>query len=273
MKKTTTRRAVVAGFAAGAIALGVPVSGIIAATTAHAQGAYSPTFNTQYVENVNAYATQIQQALASSGKTVSDDSLSQIFDIPFKEGKVSPGEGYKPTFSANATGDTPAEIEEFKARGFKLAQQLSDDDLKNAIAKIGGAPIDQNNAVEVPDATINPNQAGEEVNEAPPAPVVNDNSADNDVASANEADFAPVPESDNTEAENDTDSDDNLESESTESAESNTTNTQAQSPASQQASQPTNAPTLANTGAPVIGLIALGGLASAAGAMTLRRKN
>lgn len=270
MKKTTTRRAVVAGFAAGAIALGAPVSGIIAATTAHAQGAYSPTFNTQYVENVNAYATQIQQALASSGKTVSDDSLSQIFDIPFKEGKVSPEEGYKPTFSANATGDTPAEIEEFKARGFKLAQQLSDDDLKNAIAKIGGAPIDQNNAVEVPDATINPNQAGEEVNEAPPAPVVNDNSADNNVASANEADLAPAPEANSTEAENDTDSDDNQESESTES---NTTNTQEQSPASQQSSQPTNAPSLANTGAPVIGLIALGGLASAAGAMTLRRKN
>lgn len=265
MKKTSPKRAVVAGLAAGAIALGAPVAGIVGTATTQAQEAYAPAFSSkQYVSNVNNYAKQIQETLASSGKTVSDASLSEIFDIPFKDGKAAPSEGYKPAFSSAATGDTPAEIEEFKTRGFKLAQQLSDDDLKNAIAKIG-ANVDQNNAVEVPEATINPNKPVEEVNEQPAPPAVNENSAGNNVASVDKSETAPVTEnpgqSNETAPEN---------SESSKDVTPTPGNADTQSPAQQPAQ--TNTPKLANTGASVTALLALGGLASGAGVMALRRK-
>ena len=270
MKKTSPKRAVVAGLAAGAIALGTPVAGIVGATVAQAQEAYAPAFSSkQYVDNVNNYAKQIKETLASSGKTVSDASLSEIFNIPFKDGKAAPSKGYKPAFSSASTGDTPAEIEEFKTRGFKLAQQLSDDDLKNAIAKIG-ANVNQNNAVEVPEAKINPNKPAKEVDEQPAPPVVNENSADNNVASVDKSETAPVTEN----------QDQGTEAPSENSEPSNDANpapngAETQSPATgsvvQQPTQ-TNTPKLANTGASVTALLALGGLASGAGVMALRRK-
>ena len=270
MKKTSPKRAVVAGLAAGAIALGAPVAGIVGASVAQAQQTYAPAFSSkQYVNNVNSYAKQIKETLASSGKTVSDASLSEIFDIPFKDGKAAPSQGYKPAFSSAATGDTPAEIEEFKTRGFKLAQQLSDDDLKNAIAKIG-ANVDQNNAVEVPEATIDPNKPVKEVNEQPAPPVVNENSAGNNVASVGESETTPVTE--NPAQSNET-VPENAEPSNDANPAPNGAETQAPATGSvvQQPAQ-TNTPKLANTGASVTALLALGGLASGAGVMALRRK-
>lgn len=273
MKNISPKRAIAAGFAAGAITLGVPIAGTLGATPAQAQEAYAPAFSSkQYVDNVNNYATQIKKTLASSGKTVSDASLSQIFDIPFKDGKATPSEGYKPAFSSAATGNTPAEIEEFKSRGFKLAQQLSDDDLKNAITKIG-ANIDQNNAVEVPEATVNPDQEGEEVNEQPAPPSVNENSTGNDVAAVNEADPEPVTENNETDSEV---SQHAQEEEYTPApVDNNDKTTEEQAPVNEKAQQPApqaSSPTLANTGASVTSLLALGGLASVAGVVALRRK-
>lgn len=276
MKTRTTRNAITAAIAAGALALGAPATGLL--STATAQTSYSPTFSSkEYVKNVNSYANQMQEALAQSGKTASDDAFTQIFDIPFKNGKAVEEPGYKPTFSSAATGDTKQEREEFKTRALEFAQQLSDPDLDKAIAKIfgDGAPIDLDNTVAVPEANVNPNQQGEEVNEPAAPPVVNENSADNSVASAdNEASVADAPV-DGSDQVADTPVND-VEDDQAETAtpsQNTVTETDTDNGDSNSASSSTAeaAPRLANTGASVTLLAILGSILAGAGVFVLRR--
>ena len=282
MNIKTTKNAIIAGLVAGTVSL-APASGIVTTSVANAQTGYSPTFSSkEYIKNVNTYADQIQKELAESGKTASDKSFSQIFDVPFKDGKAVEDSGYKPTFSSAKTGDTAQEKKEFKTRGLELAQQLSDPDLDKAIAKIfgDGAPIDLDNTVAVPEANINPNKQGEEVNQDPKPPVENTNSADNDVASAGTASNTPVAE--NTDTAAPAPSVDNNTAEEVSEPDSETP-----SPASNNETAPTfddtsatdnttvnNAPTLANTGVSTLGLLtALGAIVTGAGTVVLRRKH
>lgn len=274
MKTRTTKNAITAAIVAGTLALGAPAAGLL--STATAQTSYSPTFSSkEYVENVNSYANQFQEALAQSGKTASDESLTQIFDIPFKDGKAVEEPGYKPTFSSAATGDTKQEREEFKTRALEFAQQLSDPDLDKAIAKIfgDGAPIDLDNTVAVPEATVNPDQQGEEVNEPAAPPVVNENSVDNSVASADNASTvdAPVDGSDQV-ADASVNDDENDQAEIATSPQNATTETYADNDTSNSVTSATEAaPQLANTGASVTLLAILGSILTGAGAFALRR--
>lgn len=282
MNIKTTKNVIVAGLVAGTVAL-APASGVIAASVANAQASYSPTFSSkEYVKNVNTYADQIQKELAESGKTASDESFSQIFDIPFKDGKAVEDAGYKPTFSSANTGDTAQEKKVFKTRGLELAQQLSDPDLDKAIAKIfgDGTPIDLNNTVAVPEANINPNKQGEEVNQAPKPPVENTNSADNGVASAGTASNDPVAENNDTAApaapsvDSTAEEVSEPESETSPSALNNeSAPTSDDAPATGNTAV-NNAPTLANTGVSTLGLLtALGTIVTGAGMVVLRKKH
>ena len=275
MKTRTTKNAITAAIVAGTLALGAPAAGLL--STATAQTSYSPTFSSkEYVENVNSYANQFQEALAQSGKTASDESLTQIFDIPFKDGKAVEEPGYKPTFSSAATGDTKQEREEFKTRALEFAQQLSDPDLDKAIAKIfgNGAPIDLDNTVAVPEATVNPNQQGEEVNEPATSPVVNENSADNIVASAdNEASSVDAPvDNSNQVADTPVDDVEDDQAETATPSQNTVTETYADNDTSNSASSTAEAaPQLANTGASVTLLAILGSILAGAGILALRR--
>lgn len=274
MKTKTTKNAITAAIAAGALALGAPAAGLI--STATAQTSYSPTFSSkEYVKNVNSYANQFQEALAQNGKTASDESLTQIFDIPFKDGKAVEEPGYKPTFSSAATGDTKQEREEFKTRALEFAQQLSDPDLDKAIAKIfgDGAPIDLDNTVAVPEATVNPDQQGEEVNAPAAPPVVNENSADNGVASADNASTVDAPVDDSNQvADAPVNDDENDQAETAMTSQNTATETYTDNDTSNSASSATEAaPQLANTGASVTLLAILGSILAGAGILALRR--
>lgn len=279
MNIKTTKNVIVAGLVAGTVAL-APASGVIAASVANAQASYSPTFSSkEYAKNVNTYADQIQKELAESGKTASDESFSQIFDIPFKDGKAVEDAGYKPTFSSANTGDTAQEKKVFKTRGLELAQQLSDPDLDKAIAKIfgDGTPIDLNNTVAVPEANINPNKQGEEVNQAPKPPVENTNSADNGVASAGTDSNDPVAENTDTAApsvDNEAEEASEPESETSSPASNNETAPTSDDTSDTDNTAVNNAPTLANTGVSTLGLLtALGAIVTGAGMIVLRKKH
>lgn len=269
-----TPKSLAAGVIAGALAFSAPAASL---TTVASAQTYNPTFNAgQYEKNVNNLASQITTEMKKNGKKVSDDTLEKIFDTPFKGGKATVKDGYTPTFGAEATGKSAAEVKAFKKRGLDEAQRLSDDDLNKAINTIfkGEAPVDSKDAVAVPDAAIDPNKPSEEVKDAPPAPAPEpkENTADDAVAAAPaDTDTAPVdpPKVEAPKVEQEVDEKDAAEDVEESKTVQQTAPSGQESTGTQTVSE---APRLANTGASVLALLALGGVAAAAGTVVLRRK-